>query len=74
MVAAQERNQRGALGANAVTDFGAAVGHPSVAGTPDKGCPWHVALRRALVALGRRVFSWRRIPLQVKPKKSDKIM
>jgi hypothetical protein len=36
----------------------------------DKACPWRVALRRALVALGYLVFSWRRIPLQVKAKKT----
>src|SRR5262249_35590138 len=30
----------------------------------DKACPWRVVLRRALVALGYLVFSWRRIPLQ----------
>jgi hypothetical protein len=39
----------------------------------DKACPWRVVLRRALVALGYLVFTWRRIPLQVKPKKPDKI-
>jgi hypothetical protein len=36
----------------------------------DKACPWRVALRRALVALGYLVFSWRRVPLQVKAKKT----
>lgn len=41
--------------------------------TSDKACPWRVVLRRALVALGYLVFSWRRIPLQVNPKKTDKI-
>jgi transposase InsO family protein len=39
----------------------------------DKACPWRVVLRRALVALGYLVFSWRRIPRQVRPKKTDKI-
>jgi transposase InsO family protein len=39
----------------------------------DKGCPWRVVLRRALVALGYLVLSWRRIPLQVKTKKTDNI-
>jgi transposase InsO family protein len=39
----------------------------------DKACPWRVVLRRALVALGYLVFSWRRIPLQVNPKKTAKI-
>ena len=39
----------------------------------DKACPWRVVLRRALVALGDLVFSWRRIPLQVKAKKTAKI-
>jgi transposase InsO family protein len=39
----------------------------------DKACPWRVVLRRALVALGDLVFSWRRIPLQVKAQKTDKI-
>jgi hypothetical protein len=34
-------------------------------GVLDKGCPWRVVLRRALVALGYLVLSWRRIPLQV---------
>jgi transposase InsO family protein len=41
---------------------------------PDKACPWRVVLRRALVALGYLVLNWRRIPLQVKPRKTDKIM
>jgi hypothetical protein len=39
----------------------------------DKGCPWRVVLRRALVALGYLVLSWRRIPLPIKPQKVDKI-
>jgi len=39
---------------------------------PAQGCPWRVVLRRALVALGYLVFSWRRIPLQVKAKKAAK--
>jgi transposase InsO family protein len=39
----------------------------------DKACPWRVVLRRALVALGYLVFSWRRIPLQVKANKTAKI-
>ena len=39
----------------------------------DKACPWRVVLRRALVALGYLVFSWRRIPLQVKAEKTAKI-
>lgn len=39
----------------------------------DQGSPCRVALRRALVALGYLVFSWRRIPLQVGPKKTDNI-
>jgi transposase InsO family protein len=39
----------------------------------DKGCPWRVVLRRALVALGYLVLSWRRIPLQVKTQKTAKI-
>src|SRR5262249_19771993 len=39
----------------------------------DRGSPWRVALRRALVALGYLVFSWRRIPLQVVTKKTDNI-
>ena len=39
----------------------------------DKACPWRVVLRRALVALGYLVVSWRRIPLQIKPNKTDKI-
>ena len=39
----------------------------------DKGCPWRVVLRRALVALGYLVLSWRRIPLPIKPQKADKI-
>ena len=43
-------------------------------GASDKACPWRVVLRRALVALGYLVVTWRRIPLQVKPKKTDKIM
>jgi transposase InsO family protein len=38
----------------------------------EQGCPWRVVLRRALVALGCLVFSWRRIPLQVQPKKTAK--
>jgi hypothetical protein len=38
-----------------------------------QGCPWRVVLRRALVALGYLVFSWRRIPLQVKAQKAAKI-
>jgi transposase InsO family protein len=38
-----------------------------------KVCPWRVVLRRALVALGYLVFSWRRIPRQVNPKKTAKI-
>jgi hypothetical protein len=42
-------------------------------GVSDKGCPWRVVLRLALVALGYLVLSWRRIPLQVKPQKTDKI-
>jgi transposase InsO family protein len=41
--------------------------------TSDKACPWRVVLRRALVALGYLVFSWRRIPLQVKAKQTAKI-
>jgi transposase InsO family protein len=40
----------------------------------DEECPWRVVLRRALVALGYLVFSWRRIPLQVRPQKTDKII
>jgi len=40
----------------------------------DKGCPWRVVLRRALVALGYLVLSWRRIPLPIKSQKTDKIM
>jgi hypothetical protein len=39
----------------------------------DKACPWRVVLRRALVALGYLVLSWRRIPLPIKPQKADKI-
>jgi hypothetical protein len=39
----------------------------------DKRCPWRVVLRRALVALGYLVLSWRRIPLPIKPQKTDKI-
>jgi hypothetical protein len=39
----------------------------------DKGCPWRVVLRRALVALGYLVLSWRRIPLPIKSQKTDKI-
>jgi transposase InsO family protein len=39
----------------------------------DKGCPWRVVLRRALVALGYLVLSWRRIPLPIKLQKADKI-
>ena len=39
----------------------------------DKARPWRVVLRRALVALGYLVVSWRRIPLQVKTKKMAKI-
>jgi hypothetical protein len=39
----------------------------------DTGCPWRVVLRRALVALGYLVLSWRRIPLPIKSKKTDKI-
>ena len=39
----------------------------------EEGCSWRVVLRRALVALGYLVFSWRRIPLQVKAQKTDKI-
>jgi sirohydrochlorin ferrochelatase len=39
----------------------------------DKGCPWRVVLRPALVALGYLVLSWRRIPLPIKPQKADKI-
>ena len=39
----------------------------------DKGCPWRVVLRRALVALGYLVLSWRRIPLPIKTQKADKI-
>ena len=39
----------------------------------DKACPWRVVLRRALVALGYLVFSWRRIPLQVRLQKTAKI-
>ena len=39
----------------------------------DKGCPWRVVLRRALVALGYLVLSWRRIPLPIKLQKTDKI-
>jgi len=39
-----------------------------------QGCPWRVVLRRALVALGYLVFSWRRIPLQVEAQKTAKIM
>ena len=38
----------------------------------EQGCPWRVVLRRALVALGYLVFSWRRIPLQVRAKKTAK--
>jgi transposase InsO family protein len=39
----------------------------------DKGCPWRVVLRRALVALGYLVLSWRRIPLAIKAQKTDTI-
>jgi hypothetical protein len=39
----------------------------------DKACPWRVVLRRALVALGHLAFSWRRIPPQDRPQKTDKI-
>jgi transposase InsO family protein len=37
-----------------------------------QGCPWRVVLRRVLVALGYLVFSWRRIPLQFRAKKTAK--
>jgi hypothetical protein len=36
-------------------------------------CSWRVVLRRALVALGYLVLSWRRIPLPIKSQKTDKI-
>jgi hypothetical protein len=39
----------------------------------DKGCPWRVVLRRALVTLGYLVLSWRRISLPIKLQKTDKI-
>jgi hypothetical protein len=39
----------------------------------DEGCPWRVVLRRALVALGYLVLSWRRIALPIKSQKTDKI-
>jgi hypothetical protein len=39
----------------------------------DKGCPWRVVLRRALVTLGYLVLLWRRIPLPIKSQKTDKI-
>ena len=50
-----------------------ASGDEAGEGVSDKECPWRVVLRRALVALGYLVFSWRRIPLQFKPNKADKI-
>jgi hypothetical protein len=40
---------------------------------PDKACLWRRVLRRALVALGYLVLSWRRIPLPIEPQKTDKI-
>jgi transposase InsO family protein len=46
---------------------------PSGGEGSDKACPWRVVLRRALVALGYLVLNWRRIPLQVKPQKTDNI-
>jgi hypothetical protein len=39
----------------------------------DQARPWRGVLRRALVALGYLVFSWRRIPLPVNGQKTDKI-
>jgi len=61
------RQQQGQAPA-ASTEVEAAGGAAS-----DKACPWRVVLRRALVALGYLVFSWRRIPLQVKAEKTAKI-
>jgi hypothetical protein len=59
------RQQRGPAPA---TEAAAPEGEASA-----QGCPWRVVLRRALVALGYLVFSWRRIPLQVEAKKTAKI-
>jgi hypothetical protein len=47
-------------GKSPATEAGASAG-----GASDKACPWRLALRRGLVALGYLVFSWRRVPLQV---------
>jgi hypothetical protein len=57
----------------AVTAEAEASGDEAGEGVSDKECPWRVVLCRALVALGYLVFSWRRIPLQVKAKKTAKI-
>jgi hypothetical protein len=76
---------RGPLGAEARAAFQAEVlrqqqgkspateAEASGGGASDKACPWRVVLRRALVALGYLVVSWRRVPLQVKAKKTAKI-
>jgi transposase InsO family protein len=61
------RQQRGPAPA-AATEVEDAGGEAS-----DQACPWRVVLRRALVALGYLVISWRRVPLQVKAKKTAKI-
>jgi len=50
-----------------------ATGDEAGEGEPDQSCPWRVVLRRALVALGYLVFSWRRIPLQDTAEKTAKI-
>ena len=62
------RQQPAGVSSLAGAEAGAAGGSVS-----DKGCPWRVVLRRALVALGYLVLSWRRIPLPIKSQKTDKI-
>src|SRR5262249_55540882 len=62
------RQQQGPASAEATATEAAASGGEASA----QGCPWRVVLRRALVALGYLVFSWRRIPLQVKAQKTAK--
>jgi hypothetical protein len=65
--------QRQQEGKAAAASEAEAHGEEAAGGVEDKACPWRVVVRRALVALGYLVFSWRRIPLHDKPQKTAKI-
>ena len=69
----QQEAKSPAVATEAVVTEAEASGDEARGSEVDKACPWRAALRRALVALGYLVFSWRRIPLQVNSQKADKI-